>query len=173
MTHEIHGPVGIIADTHDDDVLIQNQLQLFAERDIDVILHAGDVTRPETIELFGDYTFHHVWGNGDINDGPDHQDQMKQAIADIGGHQDGWSERYLVGARRILMRHGMERSPSYAAAASDDSIDVVVHGHLHYQEDNEVGGGAGRVFNPGNTGALTYDPVDDEFEFHDFDAEDA
>lgn len=171
MTTDLSGPVGFIADTHDHDALIHEYLGAFSTHDVSTIVHAGDIKQPETVELFADYDFHHVWGNGDINEGQ--SDAIESAIDAIGGSQDGWGERYRLGngQKTVLVRHGLERNPSYSLPATDSSLDAVIHGHLHYQEDTTVGGGAGRVMNPGASGFILYQPDQARFYFEEYDAD--
>lgn len=153
--------VAFIADIHDGADVVTRHLDLFNEQDVTDVVLCGDAVSPATIRAFADYQLHYVLGNGEHNHGTI-RDVVKVAD-EIGGIIYGRDGRVQFGEKHFLIRHGdIDRDLGYAMAATN--VDYTVHGHLHYQEDNEVG--TGRVMNPGDDGAIIYDVAHDTFEFY-------
>ncbi|MDA3822520.1 MAG: metallophosphoesterase family protein, partial [Bacteroidales bacterium] len=61
--------VGIIADTHNELDLTQEALNIFKERGVDFIIHAGDMTSPQMLTIFEGFTFKGVLGGGGLGFG--------------------------------------------------------------------------------------------------------
>lgn len=162
-------PVGFIADTHDHIQFITHILETCHAEGVEEVVHLGDVCELDTmVRLSREIdTLRWVTGNGD--------EQRKRDLADIvrgnGGEALGYNERVTYGDARFLVRHGIEHNLSYPMAATDDALDYVMHGHYHYQERTDVGGG--EVLNPGAEGMYLYYPETDEFRHVDFDVDNA
>lgn len=152
--------VAFIADIHDGPDVIARHLDHCNEYGVSDVVLCGDAVSPETVRAFSDFQLHYVLGNGEHNHGT-----VKDVVAacdEIDGILYGRDGRVQFGEKHFLIRHGdVDRDLGYAAAATN--VDYVVHGHYHYQEDNQVG--SGRVMNPGPDGIILYDPAHDEFEF--------
>ncbi|NLV66821.1 MAG: metallophosphoesterase family protein, partial [Spirochaetes bacterium] len=63
--------LGIISDTHNDIEATKKAIDLFKERGITVIAHAGDITSPKMLEYLKGFTCYVVLGNGDLIDAED------------------------------------------------------------------------------------------------------
>ncbi|MFO8133457.1 MAG: metallophosphoesterase [Thermoplasmatota archaeon] len=129
--------IGLISDTHDHLPSIERAVELFNDRAVDLVLHAGDVVSPFTARAFGNLEapFTGVFGN---NDGD--RVHLQAFFADIGTfHADPYMDD--IGGARIAVTHIPELVPSLAATQ-----DVVVYGHTHESmvEDNGA-----LVVNPG------------------------
>ena len=60
--------LGIISDTHDSHKQVQRAVEVFIEQAVEYILHAGDITTPDTAAMFSQVTeakFVGVFGNCD------------------------------------------------------------------------------------------------------------
>lgn len=157
-----------MADTHNSWDFIEACLNELESRTVVALVHLGDVTRGETLSAFNDYrNLHLVLGNNDV----EHQGRLQDVCDFYDWELHGWDARVEFGSKMFLLRHGMERAPSYALVASDPAVDYVMHGHYHYAEQTEVGDGKGVVLNPGATGIYCYDIDEDEFEHVEFDIE--
>ena len=44
--------IGIISDTHNNIALTKKAIEIFGEKDVEFIIHAGDLTSPKMLELF-------------------------------------------------------------------------------------------------------------------------
>ena len=113
-----HGDV--LADTHDNIPLVKKAMQVFRERDVDHIIHAGDFVAPFTMEVLMDseIPFTGVLGNND-------------------GEVDGLTAMcstlyraphiFELGGREIVLAHREEDVPEDRA----QDADVVIFGHTH------------------------------------------
>src|SRR4051812_23518331 len=59
--------LGIISDTHDRVERVVTALDLFRSKGVDRLIHCGDVTSAQTVELFQGWTVDFVLGNCDWN----------------------------------------------------------------------------------------------------------
>jgi uncharacterized protein len=127
--------IGLISDTHG---LIRDSA-LKALRDVELILHAGDVGRPQVLEALAALApVHAVYGNVDALDGP--------LAASF------YTE--LLG-QRIHLSHGHELgSPTPEKLVARYDADILVYGHTHRALVKEVGGRL--VINPGAAGAARF-----------------
>jgi putative phosphoesterase len=126
--------VGLISDTHG-----KLRPAIFDHfRDVDHILHAGDIGAPDllaALEAIAPITA--VWGNTDG--------------FDIRQHVPERAEREL-GSRRILVIHGHQfGSPTPAAlAAALPGFDILLFGHTHRPALEQIG--STLIVNPGAAG---------------------
>ena len=60
--------IGIVSDTHNNIELAQKAIKIFEKNNVDLIVHAGDITSPKMLGLFKDFKCKFVLGNGDIDD---------------------------------------------------------------------------------------------------------
>ena len=44
--------IGLISDTHDNIQKTQNAIMSFKDRNVEIVIHAGDIVSPETVEVF-------------------------------------------------------------------------------------------------------------------------
>lgn len=59
--------IGLISDTHNDIELVQKAIALFKERNISMIIHAGDLTSARIVSLFKGFQGRFVMGDCDID----------------------------------------------------------------------------------------------------------
>jgi putative phosphoesterase len=134
--------IGIVSDTHNNIELTRKAVGIFRENDVELIVHAGDLTSPRMLELFRDFPLKIVLGNGDID---------VEEICDICQKMGyGCVEERAVfeaGGKRIIVFHGDNVSMFREAVVSGE-YDYIIKGHTHYFE-NYVSNNA-RVINPGS-----------------------
>ncbi len=131
--------IGVIADTHDNLTLVDRALDLFEERGIGAMIHAGDLIAPFAAKrlLRLPVPLHVVYGN---NDGE--RAGLANVLPQI---QDG-PLKVEVGGRQVLVHH-------YIGWCEDDDIaaaDVVISGHTHEAGLGEQNGTM--LLNPGECG---------------------
>lgn len=169
-------PVAFVADTHDNEELILDQVSVMVDRGVEEMVHLGDVLTPACLVLYDPIdTVHWITGNGD----QPMKEELSETVREMGGHAHKWNEKLTFGEKTFLCRHGMEHDLSYPMVATQASIDYVMHGHWHNQERTVVGKPSddvpvadrhgGEVLNPGDDGMYLYHPVQDEFEHIAFD----
>lgn len=117
--------IGIVSDSHDHVKLLRRALELFRERKVEAILHAGDYVAPFSAKLLADPTLtggvpvYCVYGNNDgeregllnalpqLVDGPLHLDLGGRAI--VLHHYDEWiQETALTDADIVVSGHTHE-----------------------------------------------------------------
>ena len=127
--------IGIIADTHG---LIRDEA-LRALRDVDVILHAGDVGNQAVLDaLAAIASVHAVYGNVDLPDAG--------LRASIDCEFEG---------TRVHVSHGHEvGSPTPERLAARYAADIIVFGHTHRALVRQVG--SSLVINPGAAGPARF-----------------
>lgn len=134
--------IGIISDTHDNHRGVRTAIDVFNEKSVDYVLHAGDMARPSTASLFAELRgsrFIAVRGNCDV----DHA-SMKGVIQAFGGdyHESAFDGE--IDDKAIYMAHIPH---SVKQAADSQAYDLVVYGHTHHQDIHRVG--KTLIINPG------------------------
>lgn len=134
--------IGIISDTHDHHRNVHRAVEHFNEQGVQYVLHAGDITSADTIELFAQ--LHRcrliaVLGNCDVD-----RSSLKAAIKAIGGEVHRDSYRGQIDGRTVYMTH---KPDTVATAVASGKCDLVVHGHTHRQTIRRSGNTL--VINPG------------------------
>src|SRR3954452_19675569 len=92
--------IAIISDTHSRVSSVQNALRVMAEREVELIIHCGDIQDGDTVRLFPSHT-HFVYGNCDHD-----QDDIERAVTEVGATMHGvWGQLELAGSS-IAFVHG-------------------------------------------------------------------
>jgi uncharacterized protein len=132
--------IGIMSDSHDNLDAIQKSVKTFNKRDVDLVIHAGDLISP-----FTSLEFHKlnpelvaIYGN---NDGE--RDGLRNAFNDLCVLED--FKEISVEGWKFSIIHGNNES-IVDSLAKCGKYDVVVRGHTHKLEilNNET-----MVINPG------------------------
>jgi len=120
--------IGIMSDSHDNLEAIKKAVKLFNNKDLDIVIHAGDLISPFTAKEFKnlDPEFVAVYGN---NDGE--REGLKSAYEDICLLEDfkelsieGWKFSIIHGTNSAIV-DSIRKSGKY---------DVVIRGHTHKLE---------------------------------------
>ncbi len=117
--------IGLIADSHDHVSNINQAVEIFKERKVEVVLHAGDFCSPFTVPPFEGLSLKAVFGN---NDG-DHF-LLLQKFDSIGAEHLGTFGDVKIGGLKIALYHGTD-GPITTALEECGKFDVVVSGHTH------------------------------------------
>ncbi len=138
--------IGVISDTHDDWLAIRRAGNLFRDRGVSAVLHAGDWTSPFSMlklrrALGPGVPIYTVLGN---NEGDRLNMASKAVEADV--RILGDAGLVELGGRRIGIYHGTSRLVVEAMARSG-IFDVVVYGHTHRVEVSRINGAL--LVNPG------------------------
>lgn len=132
--------IGIMSDSHDNIDAIKKAVEIFNKSNVDLVIHAGDLISPFTVDEFRNLKseFVAVYGN---NDGE--REGLKIALEDICLIEDfkeisieGWKFSVIHGTNPFLV-DSLARCGKY---------DVVVRGHSHKVE---ITGEETIVMNPG------------------------
>jgi putative phosphoesterase len=127
--------IGLMSDSHDNIKGTKDALKALSERDVELILHAGDMIGSGNCYTFEGCGIHIklVYGN---NDGD--RVGLKRDFERVGGEYLGDFGEIEAGGLKIAMLHGTEDSLVKAVVASQ-IYDVVVRGHNHRAEATRAG----------------------------------
>lgn len=120
--------IGIMSDSHDNFPGVIQALEIFQERNVEMILHAGDVIAPGMSYAFkrSEADLKLVYGN---NDGD--RVGLKRDFARVGGKfLDDFGEIEVDGLK-IALLHGTYE-PVVQGLVEGGHYDVVIRGHNHH-----------------------------------------
>jgi hypothetical protein len=143
--------IGIMADTHDHLSLVDKAVKVFNEKNVELVLHAGDYIAPFVIPRFKPLKAKliGVFGN---NDGE--KDGLKRKFEEIGAEIRGSFADVRLDGLKIALLHGSEEE-LLRSLIDVGSYDIVIHGHTHeakiYKERKTL------VVNPGEVCAYLTD----------------
>lgn len=133
--------IGILSDTHSRYDTVEKALKMLQERNINFVIHCGDIEDSETVWLFQGFTAHFVFGNCDTE-----RHSILQAVHGIGETlHDGYGRLELEGVK-IAFMHGDDRRLLHDLEVSE-AFDFLFYGHTHKAEEHRTG--PTRVINPG------------------------
>jgi putative phosphoesterase len=158
--------IGLISDTHDNIQNIQNAITSFNDKHVRVVIHAGDIVSPETVEVFEGIRLIGVLGNNDLE-----VRELTSAFNKIGGQLKGEFCEIEQDKLIFAVYHGTDsrRKESFIQCGK---YDVVVCGHTHRVQNKKVG--KTLVINPGTANgwffgypatAAIFDTLTQELEF--------
>jgi uncharacterized protein len=125
--------VGIISDTHDNIKNIEKAVDMFNERKVGFVIHAGDYVCPKVVESFQGIKLIGVLGNNDID-----ISGLTSAFNNIGGELKGDFCEIEQDGTRFAIYHGT-KSQQKRSLIQSGIYDVVVCGHTHKLENITVG----------------------------------
>jgi len=136
--------IGIISDTHDDHNSIGKAVDIFNERRVSYILHAGDIVAPFSARAFEKCTeakFIAVFGN---NDGE--KLYLTSIVNGFGGKIHEYCYKGTLQGKSIYMTHTHHNIDEIIASGM---YDMVIYGHTHQQDIRRHG--KTLVINPGES----------------------
>lgn len=141
--------LGILSDSHDNIVTIRKAIEVFNERQVAQVVHAGDIVSPFTVRLFKHLKcpMHFTLGNNDGDPNTlakffDGIGKFHGYVADIQLHNKriGITHGHLPHLKELLVENG--------------KFDVVITGHTHQKVEDHKG--STLLINPGEAcGYLT------------------
>lgn len=130
---------GILSDSHDQRICAEGALALFRTEGVGVILHLGDVCRPDTLAAFrgGGIPLIGVYGNNDADR------EGLQAVSGNAFHPGPHMPE--VGGRKILMAHAFDELQKEIGEGG--KFDLILFGHTHRPLTMRIG--RALILNPG------------------------
>ena len=135
--------IGILSDTHNEAQITRQALDLLREREVERLIHCGDLTTPEMVALFEAWTVDFVYGNMDRQRGA-----LLDAVNALPHASIGETQMLRFDDQRIAVIHGHQEEQ--LGNLINDNYDYVFHGHTHSRRDETIG--RTRVINPGALG---------------------
>ena len=133
--------IGLISDTHNDIELVQKAIALFKERNISMIIHAGDLTSARIVSLFKGFQGRFVMGNCDID-----VEEINETAGNCGFGRVEYACEFTVEGKHFMVFHG-NNVPMFREAVNSGKYDYIIKGHTHVFE-NYLSGKT-RIINPG------------------------
>lgn len=117
--------IGIMADSHDNLPNIRKAVSFFNNANVDMVIHAGDLISPFTVNEFNklEMPFEAVFGN---NDGE--RNGLKTAYSDLCSLED--FKEFNLFKRKIAVIHGHQEKIT-EILSSCGLYDVLIRGHSH------------------------------------------
>jgi len=137
--------IGIMSDTHDNMPQIKKAVDLFNERKVGHVIHAGDFTSPFTFRILKDLkcNFTGIFGN---NDGD------KLLLHHMsGGRIFNQPHTFKLDGKKIVVIHEHHVAD---ALADSGHYDLVIYGHTHKTEVKKAKDTL--IVNPGEAGSWLY-----------------
>jgi putative phosphoesterase len=127
--------IGVIADTHLKQPSQElKDLLIGPFRDVEMILHAGDITELPVLEAFGNKTVLAVWGNNDYSSV--RRQLPKKQVIEAGKLKIG-----------LIHGYGGPEWVEYNVLREFEDVDCIVYGHRH--TSSQVHRNGILLFNPG------------------------
>ena len=143
--------IAVISDTHDDDYVTKEVLKFIASRQIETIIHCGDVSASRTMELFKHFCVCLAYGNNDID-----QVGLSMTLRECkpGSCAGPWYKGVIDG--KLIAAVHDEHSARFSGLLESGQFDYIFVGHTHRRSDrmNEKT----RVINPGAIGGARRGP---------------
>jgi len=133
--------IGIISDTHDNIDNILKAVMEFNNRQVDIVLHAGDFVSPIAVESFAGIKLVGILGNNDT-DIPG----LTSAFDKIHGEPKGEIYEGEYDGVKLVIYHGTISSKRDFLIKSG-KYDLVIYGHTHRKTTDTIGRTV--VVNPG------------------------
>ena len=142
--------IGILSDTHNHVENLQKALAVFKKRQIEVLIHCGDVNTPETAVNLTGFQLHYVYGNTDHA-----QMHIGSVIRDLHPQNSvGLVYTGEIDGVKLAATHG-HLLTELEKLILDGRYRYVFHGHTHQRRDEMIG--ETRVINPGALGGTQYE----------------
>jgi uncharacterized protein len=133
--------IGLISDTHDNIENIRKAIREFNDKNVDLVLHAGDFSSPIAVESFAGVKLVGVLGNNDID-----ITGLTLAFKKINGELVGETLETTYDGLRFALYHGTNYIRRESLIESK-KFDVVIYGHTHRKIIKNYG--KTLVINPG------------------------
>ena len=134
--------IGIISDTHDHHHCVLDAIDLFNEKKVDIVLHAGDIISPFTAKAFADLDCRKIIAVFGNNDGE--KLALRKTFDSIGGEIHEYSYKGCLDGKEVYMTHIPNDIDQIIAS---QQYDLVIYGHTHRQDIHQEG--KTLVINPG------------------------
>jgi hypothetical protein len=133
--------IGLVSDTHNCVEPTKRAIKIFIDNNVELIIHAGDLTSPKMLELFEGLKCIFVLGNGDID-----YDYLNSESARLGFGQIERCKSFEIEGKKFVVFHG-DDIPLFREAVRSGRYNYIIKGHTHFFE-NYISNKS-RIINPG------------------------
>src|SRR5688572_8537138 len=125
--------IGIVSDTHSRYQTTAKALDVLRERNVELVLHCGDIEDEEAVRLFAGTPAHFVFGNCD-----DDKESIRRAVRDIGATlHEPFGDLELAG-KKLALIHSDDRK-LFRDVEHSGHFDYLFYGHTHHAEEHRTG----------------------------------
>src|SRR5262245_27542022 len=117
--------IGVLSDTHGRIETIEVVLEHYAQRDVEMLLHCGDIDDAEAVRAFSEWDIHFVFGNCDSD-----RLAIRRAINAIGATLHDPCGHLQLEGKQIAWLHG-DRAGLMHDVETSDAYDYLFFGHTH------------------------------------------
>tara|TARA_B100000212_G_scaffold209241_1_gene158008 strand:- start:46679 stop:47170 length:492 start_codon:yes stop_codon:yes gene_type:complete len=139
--------VGVVSDTHNNLVNIEKIITIFNQRQVDFVVHTGDITNAKSLERFLDLKcdLYGVYGNNDT---------YEIGLEEVANKHDFKFQNPPLLLRKSDKEIAIFHEPDEIEKFLIDkkSIDVVLHGHTHRHRQEIINNVL--FFNPGESAGM-------------------
>lgn len=133
--------IGLISDTHDNLARTRQAISVLRRAQIEVLLHAGDLTSGALVPFFETWP---TWAaQGNVDDVALIEETIARRKSPL---QYAEAHEVTLDGVRFGLLHG-DDTARLEGMVNSGAFDLVVHGHTHRFRDEEIG--ATRLVNPG------------------------
>ena len=133
--------LGIISDTHENEEAIKKAVKIFKERNVEFVVHCGDIISPPMLEYFKGLKMKFVFGN---NDGE--RNGLNKKAQEYGFEEITDEKEFDYKNKKFYVYHGTNTNKLDSAIKSN-KYDYCLTGHTHIKRNERIG--RTRVINPG------------------------
>ena len=124
--------IGVVSDTHNNKNNISKAISLFKEKEVELVVHTGDITTSKSLRMFSELNCNlvGVYGNNDRN-----EKGLQEAVSENNFLFEEPPYLITIKNKRIAIFH--EPDGIDDLLSKNHNIDLVLHGHTHrYREEN-------------------------------------
>ena len=133
--------IGIISDTHENEEAIKKAVKIFKEKNVEFIVHCGDIISPPMLEHFKGLKMKFIFGNKDGE-----RNGLNTKAKQLGFDEIKDEKEFEHKKKKFYVYHGT-RQEILDDAIKSNKYDYVLTGHTHVKKDEKIG--KTRVINPG------------------------
>ena len=133
--------IGIISDTHENEAAMKKAAEIFRQKNVDFVVHCGDIVSPPVLENFQGLKMKLVFGNNDGERGG-----LIRKCREFGFEEIKDELEFEQEGRKFYVYHGTSIKKLDSAIKSN-KYDYILTGHTHLKRDERIG--KARVINPG------------------------
>lgn len=139
--------IGVVSDTHNNKNNISKAISLFKEKEVELVVHTGDITTSKSLRMFSELNCNlvGVYGNNDRN-----EKGLQEAVSENNFLFEEPPYLITIKNKRIAIFH--EPDGIDDLLSKNHNIDLVLHGHTHRYREEKLK--KTLIFNPGESAGL-------------------
>lgn len=139
--------LGVVSDTHNRLSSVEKIIDIFNEKDVDKVIHTGDITQAKTLSRFSrlNCPLVGVYGNNDLE-----EKNLKDTAEQNGFNFQDPPFLLTISNKKIAIFHEPEEIENFLKKTP--SIQLIIHGHTHRYRNEKIGNV--KIINPGECAGI-------------------